>query len=116
MAKSAKKNGNCYDANAKIVLDKMGTEDEDLYKLCHGVAILTSDGLPFGHCWIEVGNDIVMDFSNGNHFIGRKDDYYKAGKIPVKGWEKIYKYSPVELATKIVKTKNWGPWDYNPPR
>jgi len=113
---ATKSGGNCYQVNGNFIIDKIGDIDEDLYKLCHGVAILVSDGLPFGHCWIEYNDTEVIDYSNGNNYRGPKKVYYRAGKIPVAGFSKILKYTPAEVRNKILKTYNWGPWDYDPPR
>ena len=50
--------GDCYAANGRWMIGKKN------YQLVHGVAILASDGKPFGHCWIEYGN-MVFDFTDG---------------------------------------------------
>lgn len=103
--------GDCYDANGRKVLFEL----PDGFELCHGVAILVSDGKPFGHCWIEK-NGKALDFSNGRQMILPISTYYKAGRMPVKGWEKIHRYTKREMAKKVAQTGHWGPWDYNPPR
>ena len=54
--------GDCYEANGNFIITKMNDKS---FKLCHGVAILATDNKPFGHCWIEKSNSLVMDFSNG---------------------------------------------------
>ena len=106
--------GDCYEANGRYLFNfKMGPLIKN-YKLVHGIAILVTDGKPFGHCWIEKGNT-VFDFSNGNSVMLNKKDYYRLGKIPVKGF-KNWKYSFDEMLKKINKYGHWGPWDSNPPR
>ena len=55
--------GDCYQANGNFIISQM---NDKAFKLCHGVAILATDGRPFGHAWIEKGN-LVMDFSNGKN-------------------------------------------------
>ena len=103
--------GACYQANGNFIISQM---NDKTFKLCHGVAILATDGRPFGHAWIEKGN-LVMDFSNGKNKALPKKKYYELGKIPVKG-HKVYKYTPKEAAMRMVKTKHWGPWESKPPR
>ena len=51
---------------------------DNSYRLVHGVAILARDGKPFGHCWIERGNQ-VLDYSNGKNLTkdGAKEIYKK---------------------------------------
>jgi len=46
--------GDCYAANGRWMIGKKN------YQLVHGVAILASDGKPFGHCWIEYGNMVSL--------------------------------------------------------
>ena len=87
--------GDCYEANGRFVMDS-----DKNYMLCHGVAILKTDGLPFGHCWIENG-DFVIDKSNGLDIKLPIDYYYSMGNIPVAGY-KIYKYSRMEVIKKVI--------------
>jgi|TARA_R100001377_G_scaffold55782_1_gene33063 hypothetical protein len=104
--------GDCYQANGNFIITKM---NDNSFMLCHGVAVLATDNKPFGHCWIEKSNSLVIDFSNGGKKALPKKKYYELGKIPVKG-HKVYKYTPKEAATRMVKTKHWGPWESKPPR
>ena len=103
--------GDCYQANAKEIMynDKLKGA-----VLIHGIALLSTDGKPFGHCWIEKGGSI-LDFSNGKKIATTKKKYYELGGIPVSGY-KNYFYTPAEAAKKMVETGHWGPWDSKPPR
>jgi len=100
--------GDCYAANGRWMIGKDG------YQLVHGVAILASDGKPFGHCWIEYGN-MVFDFTDGRKIKLSKKRYYELGGIPVTGY-KNYKYDSTQMGIKMIKNKHWGPWDSKPPR
>jgi len=102
--------GDCYEVNGRFV---SRGHDKDLV-LCHGLAILSTDGKPFGHAWIEKGN-MILDFSNGRKIVLAKKKYYELGGIPANG-KKIYKYSVEETMTNMLKHGHWGPWDYNPRR
>jgi|TARA_R110000796_G_scaffold129330_1_gene245094 hypothetical protein len=104
--------GDCYEANGNFIITKMNDKS---FKLCHGVAILATDNKPFGHCWIEKSNSLVMDFSNGKKLALPKKKYYDLGKIPVKGY-KVHSYTGTEAAKKMVDTGHWGPWDSQSPR
>ena len=106
--------GDCYAANGRFITNKITLGDNSGWFLCHGVAILQTDGKPFGHCWIEKGST-VYDKSNNKDIRLAKQLYYLLGRIPVKG-HKIYKYTPEKAAIKMVKNKHWGPWDSKPPR
>ena len=101
--------GDCYEANGRWMIGK-----DNSYRLVHGVAILPSDGKPFGHCWIEKGSQ-VMDYSNGKDIKISKKKYYDLGKIPVNPY-KLYKYTSEKMGLNIIKNKHWGPWDLKPPR
>ena len=103
--------GDCYQANAKELMYDSKFKNAILI---HGIALLSADKKPFGHCWIEKGNT-VYDFSNGKKIKINKNVYYNMGGIPVKG-HKNYKYKLEEVRIKILKTGHWGPWDSKPPR
>lgn len=102
--------GDCYRANGRYLLNST----ESGLKLIHGIAILQTDGKPFGHCWLEKGNK-VYDFSNGKNITMDKKVYYFLGGIPVKGF-KNYEYTAKQVNEKINKYEHWGPWDSKPPR
>ena len=106
--------GDCYEANGRHLLNQGFVDKAGGHVLVHGVAILSTDGKPFGHCWIEKGST-VYDFSNGKNVKINKNVYYQMGGIPVKG-HKNYKYKLDDVRKKIVKTGHWGPWDSKPPR
>ena len=103
--------GDCYQANAKEIMynDKLKGA-----VLIHGIALLSTDGKPFGHCWIEKGG-AILDFSNGKKIATTKKKYYELGGIPVSGYKNHF-YTPAEAAKKMVETGHWGPWDSKPPR
>ena len=103
--------GDCYRANGRLAISHM---DDDRWELCHGVGILKSDGKPFGHAWVELGN-VVFDHSNGKEIQISKKRYYELGGIPVTGY-KNYKYDSTQMGIKMIKNKHWGPWDLKPPR
>ena len=105
--------GDCYSSNGGLVVDRGHLGLEDVI-LCHGVAILKTDGLPYGHCWVEKG-DMAIDISNGADAELPLDLYYALGNIPADGY-KIYKYTSKEVIEKILEYGHWGPWDYEPPR
>ena len=105
--------GNCYEANGKFILSKL---DDDSYKLCHGVAVSSTDGEPFGHAWIEKESlGVAMDFSNGKRACFPRQAYYEAGRIPV-GGHPVYSYTGREALQKMLDTEHWGPWNSKPPR
>ena len=104
--------GDCYEANGRY-FSKLPYDDKK-WKLVHGVAILQTDGKPFGHCWLEKG-DKCHDFSNGKSIVLPKELYYGLGGMPVKGY-KNYKYNRKQFNEKILKYETWGPWDSKAPR
>ena len=106
--------GDCYEANGKFITNKISLGDNSGWVLCHGVAILQTDGKPFGHAWVEKGST-VYDKSNNKDIQLAKRLYYALGQIPVRG-HKIYRYTPEKAAIKMVKNKHWGPWDSKPLR
>ena len=106
--------GDCYQANGSHILNQSFAGKGKGFVLVHGVAILQTDGKPFGHAWLEKGNT-VYDFSNGKNLKVSKKVYYTLGHIPVDGY-KNYKYTINDVRKKVLQTGHWGPWDSNPPR
>ena len=108
--------GDCYVANGRKVMNfgiaAKGDPKKSPYRLCHGIAILQTDGKPFGHCWIEKGST-VLDYSNGRNIKLNKTLYHTLGQIDEKS---VYRYNPEEVMLKMVRAQHWGPWDSNPPR
>ena len=107
-------NGDCYEANGRFITNKITLGDNSGWFLCHGVAILQTDGKPFGHACIEKGST-VYDKSNNKDIRLAKRLYYTLGQIPVRG-HKVYRYTPEKAALKMVRNEHWGPWDSKPPR
>ena len=106
--------GDCYQANGSQILNQNFVGKGKKLILVHGIALLQTDGEPFGHCWLEDGSK-VYDYSNGKNLEIPKKVYYQLGGIPVEGY-KNYKYTFEEVRKKVVKTGHWGPWDSKPPR
>ena len=98
--------GDCYEAAVKYVLYK-----DPKAIMVHGLPILSTDGKPFGHAWVEKGRTCI-DVANGNHTELPKILYYRLGHIS----DKVYEYTVDQIQEKIMKTGNWGPWELNPPR
>ena len=94
--------GDCYQKNGDIFLTQFRNTDA---LICHGTATGQGKikGVAIGHCWIELNNDIVMDYSNGDKVVIRKERYYKIGKI-----RNVKRYNWDEFSALIQKTGNWS--------
>lgn len=104
MAESNRK-GDCYIA-AFHLADRLSKENT--MRLEHGIVKgqESLEGVRFGHAWVEIGGDIVLDFSNGQEVILRKDQYYKIGDIRT-----VHRYTFREMVSEAVRTGTYGPWD-----
>ena len=97
--------GDCFEKNAKVFMDEFS--DIPSAVLVHAIVKGTAGevkGIKFAHCFIEFG-DMVADYSNGNDFIGRKEQYYAEGRISY-----TEKYTLTEVQDKIIKHEVWGGW------
>lgn len=105
--------GDCYQANANWVMDELTMNTNRKYlqsiKLCHGKVIGAKgteiEGKEIFHCWIEVGDDMMFDFSNGRHIHTRLDAI--SHRI-VQGQTK--KYSCKEARRMLLATAVYGEW------
>ena len=98
--------GDCYEVHGRHIIDALLEKTPMLpdMKLCHGTVWHPVVGW-HGHCWIEMGNDVVTDFSNGHNWVGRREQYYAKGKI-----KNVTKYTPEQVREKVLETGHWGDW------
>ena len=92
--------GNCYEVHGKAI-----SLDEVEGLLCHGIAWHPLTGW-HGHCWIELNEDVVMDFSNKHQAVLRRERYYKIGKV-----KNVKRYTASEARELMLKTHSFGPWN-----
>lgn len=107
MAAKTKTNGDCYKASAEALLEHSKVLGDDC-KLAHGTCTITEGhlkGKAFGHAWLELGDDLVVDCANGRENLVRKSVYYQAGKC-----RRIKRYTREEAAAAMLKHGHFGPW------
>lgn len=99
--------GDCFEVAWKIMLDAKG-KDLD-YVLVHAEVTGQGpvEGIKFIHAWVEIG-DVVIDNSNDNNIVMRKEKYYEVGKISE---DKMKRYTIEEALEWALKTGNFGPWE-----
>lgn len=118
--------GDCYEAAGKLILGWPYADIQDVYltfcgasiTLCHGEPIRPSDGMPFGHAWLEIescGIVNVLNVSLGEVRFIPKWAFYHVGKIDTKS-RPFFRYHREEARAKILEHSHWGPWDWDPPR
>ena len=108
MAKA--KGGDCYQAAGRLALE-FSRGKYPKAELVHGVVLNSLDYMPMGHAWVEDGST-VYDYSNGREIKMNKSKYYNLGAIDglLKKGYKQARYKGMEVATAVLKHKNWGPW------
>ena len=106
--------GNCYEAAARHILLNVELHD-DSWKLCHGVCINSNDGMPFGHCWLEWNDSMVIHMGKDNQSVMPIDVHYKVSKALETG-HAVFKYTPQEAIDNMDSYEHFGPWDSKPPR
>lgn len=92
-------NGDCYVVHGKAILD--GAPGI----LCHGTVWHPVSGW-HEHCWIELNEDVVVDFSNGHRIVLRREEYYNRGKV-----KDVDKYNLEQTRELVLKRGTYGPWD-----
>lgn len=96
MKKSAR--GDCYEVHGKAILE--GTPG----LLCHGTVWHPDVGW-HGHCWIELNEDVVVDFSNGHRAVLRREVYYRIGKV-----KDVRRYDAEQARELVLREGTYGPW------
>jgi hypothetical protein len=97
--------GDCYRANGNEFFNSFGGPN---VFLVHGEVVGQGplEGVHYGHCWIEDGEDVI-DVSNGRNIRIPKDLYYTIGRIG----KNVHRYTMDEARERVMKFKHWGPWD-----
>jgi len=90
--------GDCYAVHGRAFLEGMSG------LLCHGT-VWHSDVGWHEHCWIELNEDVVLDFSNGHQVAVRREIYYKIGKV-----KDIKRYNVEQARELTLKEGTYGPW------
>lgn len=99
--------GDCFEVAGRMALDRaMSKEHDPSFRVCHGQPTGTGKlaGQVFHHAWVEIG-DIVIDQSNGRNYVGRREDYYRAGNIT-----QVSRYTAHEARALMLQTEHFGPW------
>ena len=96
--------GDCFQVSADLVVD---VPSEPL-TLVHGTVVGT--GVPrHPHAWVEFEEDgewMVLDRSNGHHWVGPRDTYYRLGQV-----QDVKRYTRTEAFAHLLRTEHYGPWD-----
>jgi 5'(3')-deoxyribonucleotidase len=105
--------GDCFHVAGRTMIDM--TEEQETYgmKMIHAYVYGQGElkGRRFPHAWVEQG-DVVLDNSNGNSIVMRKDQYYPLGGI-VQESGAYATYVKEDCLIKMLKHSHWGPWDLN---
>jgi hypothetical protein len=101
--------GDCFQSAGRTILNTHHPVMTREIRLVHGRVTHPGNKKRHGHAWTEIG-DVVFDESNGKQYVGRKEHYYKVGKIRNEPGE-YASYSHEEAMAKMAKHGNFGPWD-----
>jgi hypothetical protein len=104
---SKKGKGDCFHVAGRTMLDHPGSDFKLVHAMVTGQGPL--EGKRFPHAWNEVG-DVVLDYSNGNKIVMRKEQYYRLGHVDTSPGN-IAIYDSETAMKKMVRNKHWGPWD-----
>ena len=105
--------GDCFHVAGRTMIDM--TEEQEVYgmKMIHAYVYGQGElkGRRFPHAWIEQG-DVVLDNSNGNNIVMRKEQYYKLGGIEEEAGA-YATYNKEDTMINMLKHGHYGPWDLN---
>jgi imidazole glycerol phosphate synthase subunit HisF len=105
--------GNCYEANFKEMCLTNAINYGDNWRLVHAMREIMQGSEWFGgHAFLlNVDTNEVHDFSNGNHVVANKEDYYKEWNILEHGQQTYYEYTKAEAWKWATKTEHYGCWE-----
>jgi len=105
--------GDCFVVANRAMIDM--TEEQETYgmKCVHAYVYGQGElkGRRFPHASNEQG-DVVLDNSNGNNIVMRKEQYYALGGV-VQESGAYATYDKDDCLIKMLKHSHYGPWDLN---
>jgi hypothetical protein len=104
--------GNCYQAAAEWIVDcYMAGQDLADIRVCHGTALGQGPiaGIRFGHAWIEVDEDTVLEVANGAYDEFDRAGYYALGRI-----RNVQRYDFEQARRAMLDHGVYGPWHDDP--
>lgn len=100
--------GDCGETSYKWLMKLEGAT------LCHGWPLGTggnAKGLRYWHAWLETGDGLVLELSNGHRKAIPRDLYYEAGSIDPR---LVTRYTREEAEEISDAFNDFGPWVPNP--
>lgn len=96
--------GDCYEAAMRTAMD---LPPELNPVVVHGYATGQGpvEGWRFHHAWVEVGEALVFDYSNGGQHVLPRARYYEVGQIEV-----VRRYPLVDALVTMTRRGHYGPW------
>ena len=98
--------GDCFEAAGKFVSAPEVVDYPDDYRLVHGNAAKLRQSETVNHAWVEEGDEIVHEVSNGRNDVYMKKAYHKRHQIT-----NVRTYTVEEALLLLVRHGHWGPWD-----
>jgi len=95
--------GDCFKVAYRLITSRE-LPNHDL-RLVHAITDRVKD-----HAWVEMG-DVVFDQSNGNNYVGRKEQYYEHMGVHPADSTKFKTYTPNEVNDMAIKHMTYGPWE-----
>lgn len=102
MSRKASKVGNCFQVAANLVIDAPSGKLVLAHGICTGRGSIAGEHI--GHAWVEDG-DTVLDYSNGNMFVGPRDFYYAMSTC-----RSVHLYNQKQTEKLLLKYRHFGPW------
>ena len=99
--------GDCFVVAGRSMIDGELPDLKLVHAYVHGQGPL--EGRRFSHAWNEIG-DVVLDYSNGNKVMMRKEQYYKLGGVDPVEPGAYAEYNKEEALKQMLRNKHWGPW------
>ena len=95
--------GDCFKVAYRLITS--GELPNHDLRLVHAITDRIKD-----HAWVELG-DVVIDKSNGNNFVGRKEQYYEHFGVYPNDPTKFRTYNAQEVNEMAITHMTYGPWE-----
>ena len=98
--------GDCFLAAFRYLVDVASEPtNQEKHVLVHGALHHLPQTEERNHAWVEEGNTVVHEVSNGSRRVYARSEYYAKY-----GVTNVRRFGLVEAMVQIVETNHYGPW------
>ena len=97
--------GNCFENCARALIDQPEADWKLVHAVCTGHPASEIAGVRYGHAFLLLGDDMVLDMTTDRAVLVGKDEYYELGKV-----QEVAVYDRAAMLLQLRYNRHFGPW------